>query len=202
LFRHAIHPVSFQKRVVFAVPKFWNLTDQPDGSVLGSLAWERYAPTGRYVHEHGCRLASRRNEAKRRVGKYDEKQRQVYCGAYQLSAKSIRSIASDQLAGVLSADVIHQVEEGEIAHTDLRFHLQADGFDIEATKTAIIDRLWNASSGPLTHVCHCDRDITPHPNSHLDTPPLGAYRDNRSMALRLWGLIRFKVWLWFQGFRF
>jgi len=192
LFRHAIHPVSFRK-TTFVTDKFWHLSNEPDGTILGSLAWERYAPTAHYVHAHGCRLASRRNEAKRLSERYDDKKRQVYCGAYQVTARSVRDIALDELAGVLSADVVHHVEEGEIAHTDLRFTLvKPEAFDVEGTKTAIIDRLWNACTGPLAHACDCDRALNPHPNTLLAIPPLGRYRDQRWWITRIWCFIRFK----------
>jgi hypothetical protein len=197
LFRHSIYPVSF-KRDVFAVGKLWNLVVQSDGSLLGSLVWQRYAPREKHIHRHGCRLALRRNEGKRHEGTFKETNRQVYCGAYRISARSVRSLASDQLSGVLSAEVIHHIEDGEIAHSDLRVRLNQVPFDTEGTKTAILDRLWNACSGPMKHVCDSDWDISSHPNLHLAVPPLGPYRDSRFLFSRLWSLFRFSIcnWMW------
>jgi hypothetical protein len=193
LFRHSIHPASFRGRA-FATDKLWNLNIQSDGSLLGSLVWERYAPTQRDVHEHGCRLALKRNDAKRQAGTYKEKSRQVYCGAYRLEAKAIRALPSDQLAGVKSADVIHHIENGEIAHTDLRILLVQGHFDIEGTKTAILDRLWYVCTGPLKHICTEDKDVAPHPNSNLTTPPSGSYTDTRSWFSRVLYRVKFR-WL-------
>jgi hypothetical protein len=190
LFRHSIYPVSFKGKS-FAPEKLLRLVTEPDGSILTSVAWERYAPTAKYVHEYGCRTALRRNEKKRAGGKFKEKDRSVYCGAYHLKARTIRAlVAAENLDEISSADIIHNIEEGEIAHADLRVVLKP-GSDIEGTKTAIIDRLWNAGSGPLFHRCDCDRDIAQHPNHSLSTPPGGAYLDSRTSISRIWYLIRF-----------
>jgi hypothetical protein len=195
LFRHAVHPVSFKKGV-FDQRGFWHLVES-SGMIIGSLAWQQFVPTNHYVHEYGCRLASRRNDDSLQQGRYRETKRQVYCGAYQLSAGAIRKISWDELTGVFSADVVHQVEMGEIAHTEFRFHLKPES-DVETTKTAIFDRLWNSCSGPLDHVCACDKQISPHPGSNLLQPPLGKYRETRSPRTISWHVKRFKIlrWLW------
>jgi hypothetical protein len=199
LFRHCIYPVSFRGKG-FASDKFVYLKVLPDGSLLASLAWERYVPTTEYLHAHGCRLAVRINEAKRAAGTFKDKHRHIYCGAYQLKGSEVRALATvNKLEEVLSADVIHRVEDGEIAHTDLKIVLKpADGLSIEGTKTAIVDRIWNACSGPLKHMCECDRDLAMHPNAKLSTAPKGQYIDSRSSPERFWYLIRFIVcdWLW------
>jgi hypothetical protein len=204
LFRHSIYPLSF-KRKSFAWDKCLKLYDEDDGSLLASLTWERYVPTIELIHAYGCRLAFRMNDRERAAGKFKDKNRRVYCGAYQLKGRAIRAlVACEGLDEIVSADVVHHVEEGEIAHTDLRIVLRrGGGFNLDGTKTAIIDRLWNACSGPLKHVCDCDRDIADHPSSALDTAPAGAYSDTRSYLVRLWSMVRFQVcsWLWRNVFR-
>jgi hypothetical protein len=170
---------------------------QRDGSLLTSVAWERYVPTDKEVHGYGCRTAYRRN--RKREGKITPKNRSVYCGAYQLTAKAARELTSTQNPGeISSAELIHHIEEGEIAHTNLRIVLSLDAPILDSTKTAIVDRLWNACSGPLLHSCSCDQDVDPHPNRTLTGPPRGAYSDTRSRLSRRWYVIRFRAlhWLW------
>lgn len=199
LFRQSIHPISFKGRA-FAWEKCLKLYEEPDGSVLASLTWERYVPTTELVHDYGCRRAFSINEKKRTHGKLKDKDRHVYCGAYQLKGRAIRALATaEALNEILSADVIHHVEEGEIAHADLRIVLKPGaGLDVEGTKTAILDRLWNVCSGPLRHICDYDKDIAVHPSSGLITAPAGPYSDTRSGFLRLWYIVRFRIciWLW------
>ncbi len=205
LFRQSVYPVSFKsKGRVFAWGRCLNLQPKDDGSLVASLTWERYVPTTKLIHDYGCRLALRRNEKKQAAGEFKDKDQNVYCGAYQMKAKAIRDLgATDGLDEILSADVVHRVEEGEIAHANLTVFLKpAFGANVEGTKTAIVDRLWNACSGPLSHTCDCDRNIAEHPSSKLITPPAGAYKDNRSYPLKLWHIIRFHIcsWLW-RNFR-
>jgi hypothetical protein len=147
LFRHTIHPLAF-RGIRFAQEKLIRLYEQDDGSILAFLAWEMYVPTTELIHGYGCRLAFHMNEKDKAAGKFKEKNRRVYCGAYELKGRAIRALAtSDGLNEILSADVVHHVEEGEIAHTDLRIVLKPGGVpNIEDTKTAILDRLWNVSS--------------------------------------------------------
>ena len=195
-FRHSVYPVSFRGKS-FASKNLMALRDLADGSLLTSLTWQQYVPTTSYIHSYGCRMASRRNDKKRADGAYKEKNRQVYCGAYQLTGRAVRALATvENLHEISSADIIHHIEEGEIAHTDLRIVLKAGQFDIEGTKTAIVDRLWNTCTGPLRHICDCDTEIEPHPNSRLETPPAGQYFDTRSYLRRLWFFIRFQVCSW------
>ena len=202
LFRHSVYPTSFQGKT-FAREKLLKLYDEVNGAerlIVASVAWERYLPTTKYIHLYGCRLASKRNDKARRENKFKEKSRQIYCGAYQIEARAVRAIV-DELPEILRADVVHQIEDGEIAHTALQFYLISEEFDVEATKTAIIDRLWNASYGPLRHVCECDKDLTAHPSSTLTVAPHGEYSDKRSYASHLASLIRFLVlnWLWINA---
>jgi hypothetical protein len=196
LFRHSIHPVSFKGRV-FVWEKCLHLVDRPDG-FLGSLAWERYLPTSELIHEYGCRLALRRNQKKRAEGRYKDKDRQIYCGAYQLRRRAIRNLGSaDGLDEILYADAVHRIEEGEIAHTDLLIVLRpVENLHPEGTKTAILDRLWNASSGPLRHTCDYDQDIPEHPKLRLATAPAGPYSDTRSNLFRLWCFLRYHICKW------
>lgn len=199
LFRQSVFPISFRGKK-FAFDKFIRLEGQQDGTILASLTWERYVPTDGHVHGYGCRLAYRMNEGERARGRFEESRRRVYCGAYHLRGKSVRALAhTDGLDAVLSADVVHRVENGEIAHTDLRVHLQPGATaHVEATKTMIVDRLWSACSGPLRHICDCDIDLAEHPSTYLATPPGGDYIDTRSSIRRLWCLVRFRVlsWAW------
>lgn len=203
LFRHLVFPLAFRGQA-FQWEKGMKLWDEPDGTVLASLAWERFVPTLAEIHGYGCRLAFKMTEEVRKKDKYREKDRRIYCGAYQFKASQIRAIArADGLDEVLSADVIHHIENGEIAHTDLRFTISEESrFDIEGTKTAILVRLWHACSGPLTDKCAYDDDILDHPGSALPTPPSGPYEDIRSHSQRIWCLVRFKLlyWLWTSGY--
>jgi hypothetical protein len=144
------------------------------------------------------------NERKQKAGKFKEKYRHYYCGAYQLTGCLVRALAiAPGLDEVASADIIHQIEAGEIAHTDLRVVLKPGNFDIENTKTAIGDRLWNACSGPLKHICDCDKETDPHPSATLSIPPAGPYADDRSYLRRRWHIFRYHVysWLWRNSIR-
>jgi hypothetical protein len=204
LFRQIIHPLSF-RGARFAHDRLLRLYyDQADRSLLASLTWERYVPTTKLIHGYGCRLALGMNEAEQAAGRTKQKNRRIYCGAYELKGKAIRALAaSEGLHEILSADIVHHVETEEIAHADLRIVLRPGVVsDIEGTKTAILDRLWNACSGPLRHICDCDKDIPEHPSSILSTPPGGEYSDTRSYFFRVWCILRFQVcsWLW-RNFR-
>lgn len=182
LFRHVVFPLAYRGRV-FQWDKGMNLSDGADGTVLGSLAWERFVPTLAEIHGYGCRLAFRMTEnvREKKKEKYRDKDRRIYTGAYQFKAGRIRALTKiDGLDDVLSADIIHHIEDGEIAHTDLRFTLSKEPkFDIEGTKTAILDRLWHVCNGPLIHKCDYDEDILDHAGSALPTPFSGPYKDMR-----------------------
>lgn len=198
LFRHCIHPLPFKNQGrKFASEKVLHLRhDQEKGILLGSLAWERYVPTTKHVHAYGCRVAFYMNEDLRAEGKL-EGDRRIYCGAYRLNASAVRALATaDGSNEIASADVVHHIEKGEIAHTDLRVSLKPGDVNVEGTKTEIVAHLWNAYSGPLTYIADCDRNIEPHPSSYLSMPPRGAYTDTRSCLCRLWSLIRFLIYSW------
>lgn len=205
LFRHAFSPICFKtKQRLFACEKLIDLKPQADGSLLDSLAWERYVPTMKYVHEYGCRLARGRNDKKRAAGRSAERDRDVYCGAYQLRAGTVRTLVSDGKLGevssneIFSIDVVHDIEAGEIAHTALKILLRPGVSNIAFTKTAILVGLWNACSGPLKHTCDCDLDLNPHPNINLNTAPAGECSYTRPYFSRLWYLVRFQAryWCW------
>lgn len=195
LFRHCIYPVAFTRQKKLAAGKLIRLYPDPqtNNAFLASLAWERYLPTTEHVHALGCRLAENRNAK-------PGQSKQIYCGAYQLDAKAVRSLPTlSGLVEIESADVIHRVENGELAHTDLRIAIRP-GADVEGTKTAITDRLWNACSGPLKHICDSDKSLASHPSSTLPTPPGGPYRDRRSRFVRIYHVLifRFLRWSWRQ----
>ena len=196
LFRYCLFPTSFSRRR-FVEAKFLKLYDQEDGSLLASVAWERYVPSLKLVHEYGCRISSRINERLRAASKFNSKTRNVYCGAYRLVANRIRALGDTEgLDEVLSADVVHHPEDGEIAHTDLRIVLETGEYDREATKTAIVDRLWNECTGPIKHACECDLDVQEHPSIELPVPPRGTYLDQRSLINRFWQIAQFHICQW------
>ena len=196
LFRHVVFPNGFRstkkrENARFDYQKLIKFYDNSDG-IHGSVAWERYLPTTKHIHGYGERLASRRNQGLKNSGNFAEQKRNIYCGAYQFSAQAIRDIASNpDLSEITLAEVAHKVEEGEIAHADLRFVIDPTWQASEGTKTAIMDRLWNASSGPLRHISDCDQDLDPHPSIHLTTAPGGAYSDRRSWWVRSLWVLRF-----------
>ena len=98
LFRHIFHPVAFNSKGSVFLPekKAFHLKESEDGKALiGSLVWQRYVPTENYLHNHGCRIAHRRNQ---RAAK-----KSVYCGAYELKAAAIRAlVTAENLAEVSS----------------------------------------------------------------------------------------------------
>jgi hypothetical protein len=194
LFRCCIHPHSFKNRKLLVSKKLLNLKyDEKTRTLHGSLTWERYVPTTKYVHAYGCRLASHRNKNSPSGSQC------IYCGAYRLNGSTIRALpTADGLNEISSADVVHNIENREIAHADLRISFKPGYLDDEGTKTAIVDRLWNACCGPLTYIAVCDQHINPHPSLYLSTPPAGQYSDTRSYLYRLWCIIRFQIsrWIW------
>lgn len=196
LFRHSLFPLSFQSKV-FKPEKLWKLFDEADGLIEGSLAWQRFAPTPRHVHDYGCRLAFKINEDKRAKGNFKARNRHIYCGAYGVTASSVRALAATAgLEEIASADVVHRIEDGEISHVALKITLKAGDHNVEATKTAIIDRLWHANRGPLPCVCDEDRDLAEHPSALLATPSGGTYIDGRGHLRRTFDLVRFRVYEW------
>jgi hypothetical protein len=193
LFRHSVFPYGFTKERFRhgGIIKFYN---QEDGSLLGSVTWQRLLPTTQHIHGYGCRLAAKQNQKLVAKGEFAESKRRIYCGAYQFTAESIRLLATlHELNEIASAEVTHHPEDGEIAHTDLKIKFNGVPVNIATTKTAIIDRIWAAGCGPLTHVCNCDADIVDHPNSTLSAPPGGAYIDDRSSYLRPLRIVRLRL---------
>jgi hypothetical protein len=195
LFRGAHHPVAFQK-AVFRRAKFMKLYWDPKKPSLieASFVWDKYAPTQALVHAYGCRVSAARNN--RRPDRRD-----VYCGAYHLKAAQVcRLAATPGLEEIATAEVVHQVENNEIAHVAslIRLHHAADEEGIEGVKTAIVDRLWNGCSGPLKHTCDPDGDLDPHPSNSLELAPLGLYVENRTRLQRAWSLVRYciLVFIW------
>ena len=195
VYRPIVFPLAFQRRNVFVTSKVFHFNMSQAGMLKGSLAWERFVPTTAHVHEFGCRLVSKRNERKRMAqGTLSQKDRQVYCGFYGLNAKSIRALVdTEELNEVIRADVVHLVEDGEIAHAELIIELAAGVIDIEDTKTAIFDRLWNASRGPRTHVCFSDIDLNEHPSKLLIVGGFGEFNDQSGCLHGLWRITKFHV---------
>ena len=199
LFRHSVHPLAFRGKR-FAPQKLFKLYDdkQTETEVIASVAWQKYLPTEQHIHGYGCRLAFKMNEKKRQQGTFKENSRHIYCGAYQLTAAAVRRLANmEGLDQIVAAEVTHLIEDGEIAHAELRFVFKAGNIDVEGTKTAIVDRLWNACSGPLRHICECDHDVASHPSEDLTHAPLGECTDGLGRCSRFWILARFHICSWF-----
>ena len=200
LFRHCVHPIVFKGGKTFAPEKMFKLYDDENSpnNVVSSVAWQKYVPTREHVHDYGCRLASKRNDKKRQEGKLTSRSRQIYCGAYNLIAGRVRGICDqdDVNSPVTVTEVNHLVEDGEIAHAEIRFILKPEITDIEGAKTEIVDRLWNACCGPLPFICDDDQDIVSHhPSEDLDPGPLGGYVDTRSRWSRIGDVVIFRVCL-------
>jgi hypothetical protein len=90
---------------------------------------------------------------------------------------------------VEAAGVNHFIEYGEIAHAELRFILKPGITDKEGAKTAIVDQLWRACSGPLEFICECDREIADHPRANLAPGELGLYTDSRGG----WAIFKYRM---------
>ena len=184
IYRQCIFPVS-HKGKKFDYGKSFRLSEEGN-LLITSVSWERYVPTVGHVHEYGCRLAEKRN-----ISSSQNKTLQVYCGSYEISANAIRTINTEHgLPELSDADVIHAIEDGEIAHANMTFTLLPDIIDKEGTKTAIVDRLWHSVRGPLRHEC---KGETKEERKFEDLPdsPSGLYIDKRTKLSRLWFVIRF-----------
>lgn len=191
-----VNPIAFTNAgKVFNWEKAFRLNhDQTSGAIFGSMAWDHFLPTTAHIHGYGCRLAAKINDKRKVGGELKKKNRHVYCGAYEVKAGLVRSLVGvEGLSDLASADVTHLIEDGEIAHAELRFKLSSEAMSIEGTKTAIVVSLLNGVSGPIKHLCECDRDITPHPSTMLTTGQLGEFVDRRSFLERLWHIGRFHL---------
>lgn len=202
LYRHVRAPVAFKKKS-FNAARFWHLVSKPNGLIETSVMWGRYVPTEKYVHESGCRVAATHNE---RLGAADTSPKtspHVYCGAYHLNTRSVSElVGTPNLGEIIRADVLHAIENGELAHAAVRIWIDPDTQDVESTKTAIVDRLWTNSSGPLRFVCEQDKHLSQHPSTNLVDGPVGPHVDRRCFVVRLWYLLRFFIcrWIWKRGF--
>lgn len=174
-----IHPLAFSSRGLDA-GKMIALRPEPetDKQLVTSLAWQKFLPTEASLHEYGCRLAGGMNDRLVAQGKkLKDSNRRIYCGSYHLKTSVVRQlVGSDELPELSTAYVLHEIENDEIAHANLRIIIREDWQgDIAATMTAIVDRLWNGCQGPLKHICDCDRSVLPHPSAELSTPPSGGW---------------------------
>ena len=171
VYRHAVYPLAFSNQRIVQAKFFHFQVDAAAQRIVGSLAWDKYLPTTDRIHSYGCRLAERRNKKLEEKNKLKRKTRQVYCGVYAIDARAVRCLTGIvELPEVVAADVRHKIEE-DLAHVELNITLAAGVVDSESAKTAIIDRLWNASRGPLRHTCAVDKDVRDHPSLWLDRRP-------------------------------
>ena len=130
------------------------------------------------VHAFGCRLSEKRNEMMRNKGRTKAKDRRIYCGAYMFTVDAVRQLGGTKgLPEVVSADVVHRIEDGEVAHAALLIKLHPATTNVEGAKTAIFDRLWQVTGGPLKHTCECDHDVKDHPSQNLKSAAMGVPED-------------------------
>lgn len=184
VFRSAVHPNFRKKKKAFDARQFFRLSNV-QGGLESSLVWQYLAPTLDHVHAFGARLAASLNER-------DPGTRSVYCGSYALSVDNVRSLVGiPELNEVAAADVVHKIENGEIAHAALEIKLSDKKPD---TVTAIVDRLWNAASGPAKCVLNGDEDLSPHPGESLASPPNGGFRETRCFARVAFDRVAFKAY--------
>lgn len=175
LYRPVVHPLAFTSKA-FDIQNMFHLQSEDDKTIVTSLVWQHFLPNEGALHEYGCRLANGMNQGIiNRKGLLKEKERRAYCGSYQLTANVIRALAkTDELSEVAVADVLHEIENDEVAHINLKVTVRADWTgSITSTMTAIVDRLWRACRGPLKHTCPYDLDLSPHPSEGLPVPPTG-----------------------------
>jgi|SRR5580704_9685944 hypothetical protein len=189
IFRDAIYPFAYTNsppdKARFRPDKVLKLRDETnaDGGITlsSSLTMGALAPNQRELRCHGCRVARRMNEKDKQSDRYKEASRRIYCGSYHIPAGSIGDLAT-VMSEVTAARVIHEPEDGEVAHVALLADLSVtDSVLVEGAKTKIIHSLWQSSRGPLRHVCGDDADTVNHPSSRLEEPPAGAYAPTRSL---------------------
>lgn len=197
VFRHVVWPFAFSKKA-FNQGKAFALHNEADGSLLTSVGWSRYLPTETRIHAYGCRLAAGMNTKLNAAGTVNPKDVRIYCGAYELSEIHVSELKyTDGLDEIISSELKHNIEGGEIAHSDLKIVIREDVTDVEATKTAIIDRLWNKCRGPMPHVCECDRDRANPGGALLPEPPSGLFVDGRPKWKRIRAIVVCHVLEWF-----
>lgn len=197
LYRPCIFPLPFSKSSnSFQCERAFHLVGEPGSTLIeGSLVWRRLAPTLKYVHKYGCRLAHNQTREIRAKGKLREAPR-IYCGSYGISADAIRSLRGAKgFPEILNADVVHKIEENrEIAHAALVISLRPVPQNIESIKTKIAIYLWKKSIGPFRHVCRWDSDWADHhPSALLTDGPSGENEPHRSASDCLREIIRFKL---------
>jgi len=190
LYRHAIRPTAFRGKAFDPRKLFYFRNDQH--GFEGSAIWDTLAPNLDLVHAYGCRLAAQRNSST--VAK--PKDLQVYCGVYQFRASDFRDLKGlPGLEEVADAEVTHRIETGEISHVALKIIVAADWDDLEGTKTAVVDRLWQACRGPDKYICKSDEAMDPHPNSFLSDAPHSTTLASSPMILHLIKRLRFVIFL-------
>jgi hypothetical protein len=191
MFRCVVFPIPFiKKNKVFSPEKCIELYPQEAGLLVGSVTWRRFVPEVDLLHDFGCRLAKGMNERTK------NKVPRMYCGAYSFTVADVRRlVGADNLNEVTSANVIHKIEHGEVAHAEIQIRYTPGGTQSAGagTRTAIFDRLWNAGRGALKHTCACDANVRPHPSDLLLDGPRGEYADERSPALRRWHRLRCRL---------
>ena len=188
LFRHTIFPIMFRNNGHFAAEKVIRFS-QEDGSILASVAWDRYLPNTRQVQRSGfgCRLAVRMNE--RSQGRKSAIKLGL-CGFISCQPACFGYVAHNR--DEITVEAEHERETDVISTTKYRLN-PFPRPNVESTKTAVIDRMWNGFSGPSNHKCDCDRDIQPHPNSELIPGPRGPYSRLRSRFRRYCCLVKFQL---------
>jgi hypothetical protein len=182
VWRSAVFPVAFKKKKQLSPKTFLKLWPASEGPFVleMSLVRGKYAPTLPMVHAFGCRLAASQNQLL--IGKEKAADR-IYCGAYQLTVGDIHNLRGmANLSEVTKVEVLHVIEDGEFAHSNLRIEVDTKGDEeaVEPIKTEIVDRLWQRLAGPAKHVCKCDEEVDPQPSDWLQDSPRGRYVDTRS----------------------
>jgi hypothetical protein len=196
IYRHAIYPAAYKTgkqpltSARFDLRSFLHLKPQPDGTLETSFVWERYAPTEKELHAYGCRLAHGRNA--KLISPASLKYRNMYCGAYQCTAREIRAIPANNPMYLEKIEIRRRIESGEIAHTEFKVFLKGN-YSAETLATVLFDRIWHCLQGPLRHCCNCDVDVKEQNLADkLDVPPKGRYSDKRSWLRRAWHILRFR----------
>jgi hypothetical protein len=182
VWRSAVYPAAFKKQRLSTKAFFKLYADTSPFVLEMSLVREKYAPTLGMVHGFGCRLAASQNRNLTKRGKDTDR---IYCGAYQLTVENIRQLTGlPNLSEVKKAQVLHVVEDGEFAHSNMRIEVDTGGDEdaMELIKTLIVDRIWSKSAGPSAHICAPDRNVEVHPSTWLEPGPNGPCIDNRSKA--------------------